>query len=85
MKSLVACSVFLGEEGDCQPIFFDMFVYVLAALAIFILFLVGKKIKQRVNAYARVWDELKNAWTRLSWPQRIGYLEPQSINARYGE
>ena len=54
MKSLVACSVFLGEEGECQPIFFDMFVYLLAAIVICLLFLAGKKLKQRVSAYARV-------------------------------
>ena len=50
MKYLIGCSVFIGNLEDCQPMYIDLAIYVLSALALMIIYVCIKKGKKLLTS-----------------------------------
>ena len=46
MKYLIGCSVFIGNLEDCQPMYIDIAIYILSALALMTIYLCIKRGKK---------------------------------------
>ena len=46
MKYLIGCSVFLGNLEDCQPMYIDIMIYMLLAVALLTAYVCIKKAKK---------------------------------------
>ena len=47
MKYLMACSVFLEDGSACPPIYVDIAIYLIIAIALLASYIIGRRLKQK--------------------------------------
>ena len=53
MKYIVACSVFLTDEGGCAPIYIDLVVYIMITAGLILLYHMMKKLIKHLKTIKR--------------------------------
>ena len=44
MKYIVACSIFITDEGGCAPIYIDLAIYILGTVGLILLYALMRKL-----------------------------------------